>query len=82
MLTANSSADGHKYLNDKETSVLKYLHIANIHNRTPPALSPLEMCAIVEPFGSHESPVCLHAVSDAVFVVISTSLSAHCLSEV
>lgn len=78
MLTPNSSADGHKYLNEKETSVLKYLCIANIPNRTPPALSPLEMCAIVEPFGSHKSPVYLHAVNDAVFMMISTSFSAHC----
>lgn len=48
MLTPNSSADGHKYLNKKETSVLKYLCTANIHNRAPPALSPLEMSAVVE----------------------------------
>lgn len=82
MLTPNSNADGHKYLNEKETSVLKYLRIANIHSRTPPALNPLETCAIVEPFGLHKSPDYLHAVNDAVFVVISTSLSAHCLSEV
>jgi len=78
MLTQTGNADEHKYLNEKETSVLTYLRIASIHNRTPPALSPLEMCAAVKPFGLHKSPVYLHAVNDAVFMVIRTSLSAHC----
>lgn len=64
MLTPNINADGHKYLNKKETSVLKYLCIASIHNRTPPALGPLEMCAIVEP---NKSPLYLHSVNDAVY---------------
>lgn len=64
MLTPNISADYHKYLNERETSVLKYLPIASIHNRIPPAFSPLEVCAIVDP---NKSPLYLHTVNNAVY---------------